>query len=227
MTIQQTPHVDEFKLKLRESLQRETRNSRAIKVPRHSNIYTCGDQDEMVYFIESGQIKLLMLSAEGKECLLAIHSAGDIFGELCLSGLGARLETATAMKATVLKQIPCSQFCVRLRSDSLFEGFVSYLAVRIADQQQLIANLVTVNSEQRLGRTLLRLARTMGKKDPRSIRIELRITHEELSEMVGTTRPRISLFMQRFHNLGLIETNKEHFLVIKEQGLNDYLAQFE
>jgi CRP/FNR family cyclic AMP-dependent transcriptional regulator len=225
MTIQQTPQADEFKQQLRDSLQREAQNFRAVKIPRHANVYTCGDQDEMVYFIESGQIKLLMLSADGKECLLAIHSGGDIFGELCLSGLGARLETATAMKATTLKQIPCSQFFARLSRDSLFEGFVRYLAVRIADQQQVIANLVTVDSEQRLGKTLLQLARTMGKKDPRSIRIELKISHEELSEMVGTTRPRISLFMQRFHNLGLIETNKDRFLIIKEKKLSDYLAQ--
>ena len=70
-----------------------------------------------------------------------------------------------------------------------------YLAVRVADQQQIIANLVTVDSEQRLGQTLLQFARIMGKKDPNSIRIELRISHEELSEMVGTTRPRVSLFM--------------------------------
>jgi CRP/FNR family transcriptional regulator, cyclic AMP receptor protein len=225
MAIQQTPKSEEFRHQLRSSLQHETLSSRAIKVSRHDNVYTSGDQDEMVYFIESGQIKLLMLSADGKECLLAIHSGGDIFGELCLSGLGARLETATAMKATILKQIPCSQFFARLSRDTLFEGFVRYLAVRIADQQQVIANLVTVDSEQRLGRTLLRLARTMGKKDPRSIRIELRISHEELSEMVGTTRPRVSLFMQRFHNLGLIETNKDRFLIIKEKKLADYLAQ--
>jgi CRP-like cAMP-binding protein len=65
----------------------------------------------------------------------------------------------------------------------------------------------------------------MGKKDPRSIRIELKISHEELSEMVGTTRPRISVFMQRFRNLGLIETNREHFLIIKEKKLAGYLAQ--
>jgi CRP/FNR family transcriptional regulator, cyclic AMP receptor protein len=225
MTIQQTPQADEFKQKLRDSLQRETQNSRAVKIPRHENVYNCGDQAEMVYFIESGQIKLLMLSSDGKECLLAIHSAGDVFGELCLSGLGTRLETATAMKQTMLKQIHSSQFLGRLSRDSLFEGFVRYLAVRIADQQQVIANLVTVDSEQRLGQTLLQLARTMGKKDPRSIRIELRISHEELSEMVGTTRPRISLFMQRFHNLGLIETSREHFLIIKEKKLTDYLAQ--
>jgi CRP-like cAMP-binding protein len=129
------------------------------------------------------------------------------------------------MKATVLRKIPAPQFFARLGRDSLFEGFVRYLAVRIADQQQIIANLVTVDSEQRLGKTLLQLARTLGKKDPRSIRIELKITHEELSEMVGTTRPRISMFMQRFHNLGLIETNSDRFLVIKENKLTDYLAQ--
>ena len=109
--------------------------------------------------------------------------------------------------------------------DSLFEGFVRYLAVRVADQQQVIANLVTVDSEQRLGQTLLQLARTMGKKDPNTIRIEVRVSHEELSEMVGTTRPRISLFMQRFHNLGLIETNKNHFFIIKEKKLINYLTQ--
>lgn len=223
--IQQTPKADLFKEQLRDSLRRETLNSRAIKIARHANVYTCGDQDEMIYFIESGQIKLLMLSSEGKECLLAIHGAGDIFGELCLAGLGARLETATAMKPTTLKQIPGNQFFARLSRDSLFEGLVQYLAVRIADQQHVIANLVTVDSEQRLGKTLLQLAHTIGKKDPRSIRIELRISHEELSEMVGTTRPRISLFMQRFHNLGLIETNKDRFLVIKENKLTAYLAQ--
>lgn len=223
--IQETPEADGFKLQLRDSLQLETLNSRAITVPKHDNVYTCGDQDQTVYFIESGQVKLLMLSPEGRECLLAIHTVGDIFGELCLSNLSTRLETATAMEETVLKQIPSSRFFARLDRDKLLEGFVRYLAVRIADQQQVIANLVTVDSEQRLGKTLLQLARKLGKKDPRSIRIKLKISHEELSEMVGTTRPRISMFMQRFRNLGLIETNTDHFLIIKEQKLTSYLAQ--
>lgn len=223
--IQQTPQSDRFKQQLRDSLKRETINIQAVSIKRHTNVYKRGDQDEMVYFIASGQIKLLMRSSEGKECILAIYTGGDVFGELCLSGLGARLETATAMKETSLKKIPCSQFLARLSRDSLFEGFVRYLAVRIADQQQVIANLVTVDSEQRLGQTLLQLARTMGKKDPRSIRIELKISHDELSDMVGTTRPRIGLFMQRFRNLGLIESNRERFLVIKEKKLIDYLAR--
>src|SRR4029453_17629742 len=100
--IQETPQADLFKQKMRESLRQETLNSRAATIPKHDHVYPSCDNDELVYFIETGQIKLLILSPEGKECLLAIHSAGDIFGELCLSGLGARPETAIAMEETVI-----------------------------------------------------------------------------------------------------------------------------
>jgi CRP/FNR family cyclic AMP-dependent transcriptional regulator len=223
--IQERPQADLFKQQMRESLRPETLNSRVVTIAKHGHVYNCGDHDEMVYFIESGQVKLLMLSPEGKECLLAIHTAGDIFGESCLSGLGPRPETATAMEETTLKQIPCPKFFACLSRDALFEGFIRYLAARIAEQQQVIANLVTADSEQRLGKTLLRLARKFGRKDPRSIRIELKISHEELSEMVGSTRPRISMFMKRFRDLRLIETNENHFLIIKEKKLTDYLAR--
>ncbi|MGE5302622.1 MAG: hypothetical protein ACM3TN_04795, partial [Alphaproteobacteria bacterium] len=68
--IQQTPETDKFKQQLRHSLQRETQNSRAIKIARHANVYSCGDTDENVYFIAHGQIKLLILSSKGKECIL-------------------------------------------------------------------------------------------------------------------------------------------------------------
>ncbi len=222
--IEHNPATILFKEQMRDSLQRETRNSRAIHLAKNHNVYGVGDEIELVYFIESGKVKLVMASPEGKECMLAIHAAGDIFGELCLSGLGERAETATAMDDTVLKQLPCNKFLERLAKDSLLEGFIKYLAVRVADQQEVIANLVTVDSEQRLGQTLLRLARKLGKKDPRSIRIELRISHEELAKMVGTTRPRISVFMQRFRNLDLIELSEEHHLIIKEHKLMAYLA---
>jgi CRP-like cAMP-binding protein len=221
--IQDHPQTDLFKKQMRDSLQREIRNSRAIKIAKDANVYTIGEQDEMVYFIESGQVKLLMLSSEGRECLLAIHASGDIFGELCLSGITGRLETATAMEDTLLKKVPCAKFLERLATDSLLEGFVKYLAVRVADQQEVIANLVTVDGEQRLGKTLLLLARQLGKRGPRSTRIGLRISHEELSEMIGTTRPRVSVFMQRFRNLGLIELSQEHFLIVKENKLAAYL----
>lgn len=233
--IQETPQIDRFKQQLRESLRRETNNARSIMIAKQAPIYTCGDPGETVYFIESGQVKLLTLSPEGRQCLLAIHAAGDLFGELCITGPGARMETAIAMEETILKEIPHSKFFARLSSDGLFDGFVQYLAVRIAEQQEVIVNLVTMDSERRLGKTLLQLARKLGRKAPRNIRfcknmgdicIEHKISHEELSEMVGTTRPRISLFMQRFRNLGLIEMSAERFLIIRENRLSDYLAQF-
>src|ERR671939_711507 len=104
--IQPPSEMDKFKQQLRDSLSRENCHSRIIKMSKHENVYICGDRDEMVYFIESGHIKLLMLSPEGKECLLAIYTSGDIFGELCLSGSGARMETATAMEETDLNLIP-------------------------------------------------------------------------------------------------------------------------
>ena len=222
--IRDYPQTDQFKNQMRESLQREVGHSRAINIAKHTNVYTFGDQDEMVYFIESGQVKLVMVSSEGRECLLAIHAPGDVFGELCLSGTEGRLETATAMEDTRLKKLPSAKFLERLAADSLLEGFVKYLAVRVADQQEVIANLVTVDSEQRLGKTLLQLARQLGKKGRSSAGIGLRISHEELSNMIGTTRPRVSVFMQRFRNLGLIEFTEEHYLIVKEDRLTAYLA---
>jgi len=222
---QDHPQTDLFKKLMRESLKREVRNSRAIRIPKHANVYVCGEEDEMVYFVESGQVKLVLLSSEGKECMLALHASGEVFGELCLSGTTRRAETATAMEDTLLKKVPGARFLERLAMDSLLEGFIKYLAVRIADQQEVIANLVTVDSEQRLGRTLLHLAMQLGKKGPSSTILELRISHEELSKMIGTTRPRVSVFMQRFRNLGLIElSKKEHYLIVKEDKLTAYLA---
>src|SRR5512138_450338 len=120
--IQQTPQSDQFKQQMRGSLLNETKNSSAIKVRRHNHVYVPGDEREKVYFIEKGQIKLMMVSEEGRECMLAIHGAGDVFGELCLSGLGGRLETATAMEDSFLKEIPCAKFLDRLAKDSLLEG---------------------------------------------------------------------------------------------------------
>lgn len=212
-----------FKERLHESLQ--GLNFPTVHVGKHQHVYVCGDPERSVYIIQSGQIKLLMLSPDGKECLLAIHTARDIFGELCLAGSRSRQETATAMEETSLKRIPCAQFFRHLTNNSLVEGFVQYLATRVGDQQQVISHLITVDSEHRLGETLLLLARKLGQPDPLSTRIEHKITHEELAEMVGTTRPRITAFMLEFRALGLIEITPEHYLVIKEKKLSDYLGR--
>lgn len=222
--IQNNPDTELFKEQMRNSLLNEIKNSTAMNITAAEDVYRIGDESEKVYIIESGKIKLAMVSSGGKECTLTIHAAGDIFGELCLAGLTGRLETATAMQDSVLNEVPRARFLERLTKDSLLEGFIKYLAVRVADQQEVIANLVTVDSEQLLGQTLLRLARKLGKKDPRSVRIRLRISHEDLASMVGTTRPRISVFMQRFRNLDLIELTEERYLVVKENKLTAYLA---
>jgi CRP/FNR family transcriptional regulator, cyclic AMP receptor protein len=217
------PAADLFKRQLSDLLERQTRNCRSIKFAKNAIVYLSGDKSDCVYYIVSGQIKLLMNSPEGKECLLAIYTAGDIFGEMCLSGPGPRQETATAMSETVIKRISCSTFFSRLTGDLLLEGFIRYLTVRISDQQDVISNLVTVDSEQRLGKTLLQLARKLGKKDPRSIRIDQWISHEELAAMVGTTRPRITEFMRRFRERHLIEIGPGHFIIVKEKRLAAYL----
>jgi CRP/FNR family cyclic AMP-dependent transcriptional regulator len=222
---QSTPQLDPFTQQLQAALRQATQPLPATKLAKGATIYRAGDQDATVYVIESGEIKLVMLTPDGAESLLAVLSAGDIFGELCLAGRGERQETATAMTTAVVRALPCAHFLLLLNQEGLLPGFIHYLAGRIADQQETIANLLTVDSEQRLGKTLLRLARKLGKHDPRSIRIEQRITHEELAAMVGTTRPRISTFMRRFLDLGLIEFSAERFLIVKEVKLSAYLTQ--
>ena len=210
---------------LRDSLRHQTLDSHIVKIAKHDNVYRCGRVASCsIYVIERGQVKLLTLSKEGKECIVAIHAGGDVFGELCLSGTGERLETATAMEDTELRVVPCHQFFNLLQSDSLLEGFVRYLVVRIADQQELITRLSTADSEHRLGITLLELARKLGRKQPQGLTIEHKISHEDLSHMIGTTRPRVSAFMHRFRELGLIDTRVQQGLVVREKELNDYLS---
>lgn len=222
--IRQTPNADEFKQQLKDSLAKKMSTYDTVNIAKNATIYATGDKDDLVYFIEKGQIKLLTLSPQGKECILAIHSEGDVFGELCIGRLGERTETAIAMTDTELKTIPYNKFLEHLTKDSLLEGFVQYLAVRVTNQQHIIASLVTVDSEERLGNILLQLARSRGKQDPRSIRIELTMSYEELAAMIGTNESWVNLFMQRFHNLGLIETTEQDYIVVKENKLTKYLA---
>ena len=195
-----------------------------IHIGKHRPVYISGDQADKIYFIESGQIKLLMLSPEGKECLLAIHTTGEVFGELCLANSEVRQESAIAMEDTVLRTIPCETFFRHLSSNLLVEGFAQHLANRVSEQQRIIATLLTVDSEHRLGEILLALARKLGTPDPPCLRIEHKITHEELSRMVGTTRPRITHFLNRFRGLGLIEMSSDHHLVVNEKKLARYLS---
>jgi CRP/FNR family cyclic AMP-dependent transcriptional regulator len=223
--IGQTHAPEQFDLHIDRLFRKELFNCRVMRLARHSHVYTCGNHDPMVYFVESGYVKVLLLSAEGKECLLTIHAAGDIFGELSLCGQTVRVDTAVAMRDVVLRQIPCRSFINTLQRESLMENLVRFLAVRVAEHQEVITSLLTANSEQRLAITLLRLARRLGKKNPRNLCIGQKISHEELAEMVGTTRPRIGVFLKRFRALGLVELNGERHLAIREEKLVEYLAR--
>ncbi len=223
--IELTHQADIFKQRVRDSFRKQCMQClgcRAVRIAKRDFVYASGQRDAMVYLIESGQVKLVLPTPEGKECLLSIRTEGDIFGELCLTGQNERLETAVAMQETTLRQIPIRNFLTCLRQESLLEGLVQYLALRISEQQEVIAMLATDNGEHRLAKTLLHLGELLGRNGSGGTRIEHRISHEELSRMVGTTRPRVGIFLKRFRELGLIRLTSERFLVIDENRLRQY-----
>ncbi len=141
---------------------------------------------------------------------------------MCWSGFNTQ-GTAVAMQDTYLKAIPSTEFLTLLASKGLMEGFVKYLAGKLAIQQEIITEMVAINSKLRLGKTLLRLARKLGNRSGIQITIKHKITHEELSEMVGTMRPRITGFLKEFKKRGLIEKSRDGFLIINETKLIEYL----
>jgi len=218
--------ADRFKVQLREIFQKLAVGSRLIKLPKNSFVYTSGQRDEAVYYIVSGQVKLLVPSPEGKECLLAIRTSGDIFGELCLSGPAVRFETAMAMKGATVRQIFHRDFLAYLKSQSLLEDLVRYLAARIAEQQEIIISMVTLRSEQRLAHTLIGLSRVLGKNMICGTCIEPKMSQLELAKMVGTTRTRIGMFLKRFRELGLIHLTHEGCIVINEIKLKEFLEGY-
>lgn len=199
------------------------REARTVRVRRQYNVYACGEEDRALYWIQSGHIKMVVNSRQGKECILDIYAAGDFFGESCLAGLEARVETATAMENVVLKSVACHLFLADLSSSELM-AFVRELNQRKVEQQLLMADMVTMSSEFRLGKILLRLGSRLGKAQSSGTVIDCRISHEELSHMVGTTRPRITEFMTRFRGLSLISLNTKRQIVLKEARLMAYLS---
>jgi len=216
---------DRFKQQVRGSLNNQALGWRSANYTKSQYIYTSGERDGMIYYIESGQVKLLMPSYEGKQCLASIRTAGDIFGEPCLSGQSVRLETAMAMKETSLKKILARDFIAYMKSNSMLESLIQYLAVKVSEQLEIIGALTTEDSEHRLAKTLLHLGRQLGISDSGTVRIQQKISHEELSTIVGTTRPRVGIFLKKFRQLGLIGKTPEGHLVIRQQKMREYMMQ--
>jgi CRP-like cAMP-binding protein len=189
---------------LRDLFDRAGRTEARLRVASQQSIYATGDDDDSMYLIESGQVKLSMASAEGKDCLLAIYTAGEAFGESCFAGTGKRFESATAMQPTVVRRASRHEFLAAAERASATERLLRHLAARLAERQTNVFDLVTMDSERRLAKVLLAFAEKLGTVEGAHVRLE-RISHEELSQIVGTTRPRVTAFMQRFRKLGLIE----------------------
>jgi CRP/FNR family cyclic AMP-dependent transcriptional regulator len=187
-------------------------------------VYATGEADDAMYLIESGQVKISMASAEGKACILAIHGPREIFGESCFNGAAKRTETATAMGPVVVRRAPRREFLAELQRAGMYELLLHHLASRVAERQTAVFDLITNDSEQRLAKALLMFAEKLGMPDGVFLRLVERISHEELSQIVGTTRPRITAFMQNFRKLGLIETTGRS-ISVHRQRMRGFLAQ--
>ena len=169
-------------------------------------IFSQGDPGDAVYFIGKGKIKLTVVYARGKEAVIAILGPGDFFGEGCLASQPRRMSTAAATSECSIVRMEKAATLRVLRDEPVFsELFLRYVLSRnIRIEEDLVDQLFN-SSEKRLARLLLLLANfgKDGKPEP----VLLKISQGTLAEMVGTTRPRVSFFMNKFRKLGLIDYN--------------------
>jgi CRP/FNR family cyclic AMP-dependent transcriptional regulator len=221
--IEQTNRIEQIAARMRELLRRDEANSRIVRVARNEAVYEYGERDENVYLVESGIIRGLLRLSRRRECFIDVYTRGEIFGEMSLCGQAGRIDAAVALEDSTVKQISSRVFLGMLRRESLLEDLVQYLAALLAEQQQVIARLLRASNERRLARLLLHLGRKLGKKDPRSLRVEQKFSHSELATMTATTRPQVCTFLMRFRQRGLIDWTAEQHLIVKEHAISDFL----
>jgi CRP-like cAMP-binding protein len=169
-------------------------------------IFSQGDPADALFYIQKGKIQLKVVSKQGKEAIIAILGPGDFFGEACLAGQKLRIATAEAFTPCSIVRIEREATIAVLRSEPAFsELFVSYLLSRnIRIEEDLVDQLFN-SSEMRLARVLLLLANFGKGGNPEPV--VLKISQESLASIVGTTRSRISFFMNKFRRLGFISYN--------------------
>ena len=169
-------------------------------------IFVQGSPADAVFYIEKGKVKLTVLSAHGKEAVVAILGSGDFFGEGCLAGQPLRMATATAITECSMLRVKREAMIRMLRDEpSLSELFMSYLLSRNVRIEEDLVDQLFNSSEKRLARILLLLTR-FGKDGQHEVVVP-RISQETLAEMVGTTRSRVSSFMNKFRKLGFVDYN--------------------
>ena len=184
--------------------------SKTIKEYRRGeNIFTQGDTCDDVMYIQTGGIKLSVLSKTGREAVVGMLGPGDFFGEGCLAGQPVRMGSATAITPSVILLV-AKERMVRLlhRQHEMSDRFIAHMLARnIRIEEDLVDQLFN-SSEKRLARALLLLAR-YGKQDGGAARMVPKISQETLAKMVGTTRSRVNFFLNKFKKLGFIEYNGE------------------
>ena len=169
-------------------------------------IYSQGDDATSVIYLQEGGVKLTVVNEVGKEAVIAILGPGDFFGEGALAGQPVRMGTATSiMRSTVLVIGKNEMFKVLHKEHALSDRFIRFMLARNIRIEADLTDQLFNSSEKRLARTLLLLAR-YGKEDqPHGVLPKM--SQETLAEMIGTTRPRVNFFMNKFRKLGFIEYN--------------------
>ena len=173
---------------------------------RNEVVFSQGEAADAVFYIQTGRIKLTVISTQGKEAVVAIMDPGQFFGEGCLNGHPLRMATTTAMEETVVMKISKAAMTAVLHKEPKFsELFMAYLLTRNSRIEEDLVDQLFNSSEKRLARLLLLLANFGKEGSPQPIQPD--ISQETLAEMIGTTRSRVSFFMNKFRKLGLISYN--------------------
>ena len=178
---------------------------RIVRFRRGSIVFTQGAQANSVFYIQQGGVRLSVLSRRGREAIVAMLAPGDFFGEGCLAGQSLRMATATALVPTTVLKIHKREMMRTLHEQSaLSDRFIEHMLTRnIRIEEDLIDQLFN-SSEKRLARTLLLLAQYGQDGDSGHVPA---ISQETLAEMIGTTRSRVNLFMNKFRKLGFVRYN--------------------
>jgi CRP/FNR family cyclic AMP-dependent transcriptional regulator len=182
-------------------------NGKSTRAYRNKQVvFSQGDAADAVFFIESGKVKLTVVSTRGKEAVIGVLERGSFFGEGCLAAQPLRMATASAIAPSCLTRVGKKSMVDLLHSKPEFtESFTAYLLSRNVRIEEDLVDQLFNSSEKRLARTLLLLAH-FG-KESRPETVIPKVSQETLAAMVGTTRSRVSYFMNRFRELGFIHYN--------------------
>jgi len=171
-------------------------------------VFSQGDPANAVFYIQKGKVKLTVVSNAGKEAVIALLGAGDFLGEGCLAGQPLRMATATAISSSSIVRLEKEAMIRVLHEEPAFsEMFLSYVLSRNMRIEEDLVDQLFNSSEKRLARVLLLLANFGKENKPEPV--IAKISQETLAEMIGTTRSRVSFFMNKFRKLGFIEYNGE------------------